>query len=752
LYKQHLSNSNHAITCSKFGESHMPDHFDHYTIVQQLAKKYSHSTYLAAPIDEPERQVVLIVFSSWLLSSLHERQALLKRAQSLTKLQNPHLLPIFDAGIVENQPFVVREYVPHQSLRSYLKQLAPERLKLSDALSLLLQVGEALVYAHSHQIVHGNLKPENILLDVHGRTLLTDFALFNRSDVIARDQATEEYAFCYLAPEQLAGSCDASADQYALGCLFYELITGGVPLATKGLTSLIMDQSYYVQPAPLSKKVPHLSTSLEAAVLKALAKDPSDRFGDLSLFLEVIRTAVSPLPAFPLSRPKTPDQQKPHSRLAQPPKAPDSWVSVHVEATSDYPLSHRLRASSGAAVDDIIEKADVKDPFAEVQQEDDLGYFMPVSEENDSGIAFAHDAMTEVIPINIDDTSGQTVGQRGSFLQTMQSPPHFPQRKQSRVKGHFIRLLLLTGAALLLLICSSPSLGVVSVVRHWEQTQTSPIPTLQGGQSSALSQTLQTSSTHQLIPTVVFKLPSHSTTSIPSQPEPVVTPSATPTANLLPTATPTGPSPSGYWKFDEGSGSTAYDSSGNNYTGTLQGNASWAKGKMGPYALSLDGSSGTDVDIPATVVDTTQSYTFAAWVLLTNNSSGHFYTAVSIDGNQMSGEYLQFDGGNFCFCIRASDSTSATVSSAATSYTPNTNQWYHLAGVYDATAKTTALYVNGLLVQSTAFSSAWKASGHTLIGRGRYQGNPVDFWPGLIDDVHIYQTALSASDIQALAQ
>jgi hypothetical protein len=290
-------------------------------------------------------------------------------------------------------------------------------------------------------------------------------------------------------------------------------------------------------------------------------------------------------------------------------------------------------------------------------------------------------------------------------------------------------------------------------VKPWIQTQTFSVLNWQGPQSTVPSQMQQTTSTYQLIPTVVLNLPSHSKspTAIPSQNEPAVNSLPTPAAYLSPRPSLTGPSPDGDWKFDEGSGSTAHDSSGNNYTGTLQGNTSWAKGKIGPYALSLDGSSGTDVDIPYPVVDTTQSYTFAAWVLLKDNSSGHFYTAVSIDGNQMSGEYLQFDGGNFCFCIRASDSSSATIYAAATSYTPNTNQWYHLAGVYNAAEQITTLYVNGSLVQSTAFPSAWKASGHTLIGRGKYQSNPVDFWPGLIDDVHIYRTALSASEIQTLA-
>lgn len=205
----------------------------------------------------------------------------------------------------------------------------------------------------------------------------------------------------------------------------------------------------------------------------------------------------------------------------------------------------------------------------------------------------------------------------------------------------------------------------------------------------------------------------------------------------------------GYWTFDEGSGTTASDSSGNNFTGTLQGNATWGAGQIGTSSVSLDGSSGTDVDMPEAVVNTTQSYSVATWVRLNNTSAVH--TAVSLDGTQMSAFYLQLAGGDFCFCAFSADTTSPTLFRAATTTTPNVGQWYHLAGIYDATAKTIALYVNGALVQTTAYPSAWLASGHTVIGRGKYQGNAVDFWPGQIDDTHIYNIALTASQVQTLA-
>ncbi len=395
----------------------MLDQFHHYKIIKAFAKKYSHSTYLAAPLDDPERRVVLIVFSSSLFLSSHEREIVLEKARSLKALQHPHLVPLLDLGIVDGQPFVVREYVPSWSLRSYLKQLAPKRFPLQDALTLLLQVGEALVSAHSHQIFHGNLKPENILLDAQGRALLTDFALLERGAVMVRDQTTEEYAFCYLAPEQLVSAWDAYADQYAMGCLSYELITGRVPFATESFTSLVREHFYSIQPAPLSEKVPDLPPSLEAAVFKALAKNPRDRFEDLSLFLEVMRAAVPSPPAFPFLRPGTAEKQKPSSVLAP----------SHKEMASAHPLSqrHQTASSIGSAemtIDEIFKVDDSETPLPPVKNEIDLKdafvlikhekdsetTFMLVPKEEDLETAFAQDEMTEAQTTDIDEAQPLT--------------------------------------------------------------------------------------------------------------------------------------------------------------------------------------------------------------------------------------------------------------------------------------------------------------------------------------------------------
>ncbi len=208
--------------------------------------------------------------------------------------------------------------------------------------------------------------------------------------------------------------------------------------------------------------------------------------------------------------------------------------------------------------------------------------------------------------------------------------------------------------------------------------------------------------------------------------------------------------PSGWWKFDEGSGTSASDASGNGNVGTLQPGATWATGVVGPYCVSLAGTNTGFVNVPTPVVDTTKSYTVMGWVNLSQTSG--YQTFVSIDGNQVSGFFLQLRGdtGKFALSALSSDAPGAPTYATA-SAAPATGQWYHLAGVYDAAAKTLSLYVNGVLQQTVTYSAAWQAPGHTEIGRGKYNGGPVDFVSGKMDDVRAYSTALSAAAISAIA-
>ncbi|MBA2393108.1 MAG: DUF5127 domain-containing protein [Ktedonobacteraceae bacterium] len=210
----------------------------------------------------------------------------------------------------------------------------------------------------------------------------------------------------------------------------------------------------------------------------------------------------------------------------------------------------------------------------------------------------------------------------------------------------------------------------------------------------------------------------------------------------------------GYWPLDNGSGNSATDVSGGNHNGTLNGSPAWTTGKSGT-ALSFNGSS-TTVDINHNVINTNTNFSVAAWVQLA--SLNNWSTAVSQDGANVSGFFLQYtspgagaDGGKFAFTLLNSDATTATPVRATSPFSPVANTWYHLVGVYDTANQQIRLYVNGALAATRPVSSAWNATGETVIGRAKF-GSSVDYWPGLIDDVQISNQALSNSDVTSLYQ
>ena len=212
----------------------------------------------------------------------------------------------------------------------------------------------------------------------------------------------------------------------------------------------------------------------------------------------------------------------------------------------------------------------------------------------------------------------------------------------------------------------------------------------------------------------------------------------------------TAQTPAALWTFDAGSGTTATDSSGNNRTATLTGGAGWtSSAKIGAYALNLSGTS-QYAQATGAALNTSNSFTAAAWVKL--NSVSGYQTVLSIDGNNVSGFYLQLSGANgrFVFNRLASDSTSAASTVAAATAAPVVGTWYHVAGVYNKSANTIALYVNGVLQQSVTYTPKWRANGNTAIGRGRFNAGNVDFLNGAIDDARLYASALTATQVQAL--
>jgi len=224
-----------------------------------------------------------------------------REAKALAKLTHPNIVKVSDYGEHENKPYLVMPYLLGGTLKENLGKPMPWR----EAIQLLIPITEALDYAHSQGVVHRDVKPSNILLTERGQPLLTDFGIAKVLDVEETMDLTGTSAAVgtpeYMAPEQAtAKTVDHRADIYALGIVFYEMVTGRKPYQADTPMAVLFKHAGEPLPRP-SQFVRDLPEDVERVLLKALAKDPGDRYqnmGEVNAALEKLVAEV-PLPKSP---------------------------------------------------------------------------------------------------------------------------------------------------------------------------------------------------------------------------------------------------------------------------------------------------------------------------------------------------------------------------------------------------------------------------------------------------------------------
>jgi tetratricopeptide (TPR) repeat protein len=221
---------------------------------------------------------------------LSEREAehFSQEAQIIARLSHPSIVRVFDYDVQEGVPFLVMDYAPGGSLRRRYPRGSQVALPL--LVSSVKQVAAALQYAHEQQVIHRDIKPENMLLGRREEVLLSDFglaALSHSSGSLSTKEAVGTLA--YMAPEQIEGWPRAASDQYALGVVVYEWLCGSRPF--EGSATEVLVQQLTMPPPPLHERVSPISHELEQVVLRALAKDPKERFDSVAAFAEALETA-----------------------------------------------------------------------------------------------------------------------------------------------------------------------------------------------------------------------------------------------------------------------------------------------------------------------------------------------------------------------------------------------------------------------------------------------------------------------------
>ena len=219
----------------------------------------------------------------------------LREIATVARLTHPHILPLHDSGVTDGLLFYVMPYVEGESLRERLTR--EKQLPVDDALRIAREVADALSYAHSRGVVHRDVKPENILLET-GHAVVADFGVARVMAAVSAEKLTATGIAVgtplYMSPEQAAGSrdVDGRSDLYSLGCVLYEMLAGQPPFVGPTAESLA-HQHLNLTPRPVTELRPMVPAAVAAAVQRALAKTPADRFNPVALFGEALGSAAA---------------------------------------------------------------------------------------------------------------------------------------------------------------------------------------------------------------------------------------------------------------------------------------------------------------------------------------------------------------------------------------------------------------------------------------------------------------------------
>ncbi len=216
-----------------------------------------------------------------------------REAKSLAKLSHPNIVSVLDYGEYEGSPYLIMPFLSGGTLKARLGQQIPWKT----AAQLILPVGRALEYAHTAGVIHRDVKPANILLTASGEVMLTDFGIARLLESENEQTLTGTGVGIgtpeYMAPEQgMGGSVDARADVYALGIVFYEMVTGRKPFIAD--TPIAVIYKKMTDPLPRPKQfVSDLPNAVENILVKALAKQPENRFPDMAAFVQTLENLLS---------------------------------------------------------------------------------------------------------------------------------------------------------------------------------------------------------------------------------------------------------------------------------------------------------------------------------------------------------------------------------------------------------------------------------------------------------------------------
>lgn len=220
-----------------------------------------------------------------------------REARAVARLGHANIVTVIDRGEQDGRQFIVFEYLEGENLKQLLRRTGP--LPTRRALELASQIADALSFAHGHGIVHRDVKPQNVLLNGDEQAKVTDFGIARSVDVQQglTQTGTVLGTSDYIAPEQARGrQVDAQSDVYSLAAVLYELLTGEVPFPGENFVAVALRHINEPVPSVLGRR-PDVPLRLEAALQRAMAKDPAERFSSMDAFRAELEACLAGLGA-----------------------------------------------------------------------------------------------------------------------------------------------------------------------------------------------------------------------------------------------------------------------------------------------------------------------------------------------------------------------------------------------------------------------------------------------------------------------
>lgn len=256
----------------------------HYELFGFLGRGGSANVYLARHVHLRTWHAIKILKTPLAQKGRHK---FLEEARTVASLDNEHIVRIQDFGVYNGNPYLVMSYAAHGSLRAFHPRGA--LLPFDTILSYLEQIAEALDYLHEQNLIHLDIKLENLLLGRNNEVLLGDFGI---TEAAHGTSGSRSGTYTHMSPEHVRGNPCAASDQYALAVCVYEMLTGQLPF--RGTRTEVKWKHLHERPGSLRALASDIPAAMERVVLRALSKDPRRRYPSVGAFVDAFREAMPP--------------------------------------------------------------------------------------------------------------------------------------------------------------------------------------------------------------------------------------------------------------------------------------------------------------------------------------------------------------------------------------------------------------------------------------------------------------------------